>query len=157
MGETMRYKDSGNVHKDFHLATNRTVNYVLDTYGDEFLHALFKRTAQGVYQSIWNDLKKGDSSQLLEHWRHYYDREGGEYRVEETGDDELRFYVDDCPAIRHLKENGVEVTGRSYLPTVLLNKYWSDGTAFNIETEILGDGRYVQTIVRKSGNGYVTE
>ena len=145
----MRYTDTGNVHKDFHQATDRTVNYVLDTYGDVFLDELFKRTAQRVYRSIWDDLKNGDSSQLLEHWKHYYDREGGSYRVEEADDGAARFYVDDCPAIRHLKEKGVEVTERSYLPTVLLNKYWSEDSAFDIETEILGDGRYVQTIVRK--------
>ena len=41
----MRYQDTGEVHKDFHLATNTTIHYILKTYGMETLREVFKNTA----------------------------------------------------------------------------------------------------------------
>lgn len=32
----MRYADKGEVHKDFHLATNATIDFVLSEYGKDF-------------------------------------------------------------------------------------------------------------------------
>ena len=42
----MRYRDTGNVHKDFQLATEATIRYALESYGPDFLSELFARTAQ---------------------------------------------------------------------------------------------------------------
>jgi hypothetical protein len=145
----MRYKDTGNVHKDFHLATYRTVSYILDNYDMTFLRELFKRTAQKVYKSIWEDLKKGDYSQLTEHWIHYYTRERGRFIIEDNKES-YRFLVKECPAVSHLKKNGVEITDRVYLPTILLNEFWSQDTPFIIGTDILGEGKYEQIIQRRT-------
>ena len=148
----MRYVDSGNVHKDFHLATNTTIRYVLEHYGEEFLRELFRRTAQQVYRDIYEHLQQGDPRPLREHWEYYYTREGGEYSVTEQ-EGGFEFEVHDCPAVRHLKERGVEVTDSFYLQDVLLNDGWSQGTPFEIETEILGEGRYRMTVSRTPTNG----
>ncbi len=145
----MRYQDTGNVHKDFHLATDTTIRYVLDHYGEDFLRELFRRTAQRVYREIYEQLKQGNPGPLREHWEYYYTREGGEYSVTEQGNG-FQFEVHDCPAVRHLKERGVEVTESFYLQDVLLNEAWSEGTPFEIETKILGDGHYRMTVSRAS-------
>ena len=72
----MRYRETGNVHKDFHLSMNTSIKYVLRNYGMETLRELFRRTAQLVYREIYADLRGGNFSSLLEHWRYFYDREG---------------------------------------------------------------------------------
>ena len=74
----MRYQETGEVHMDFHRSTNGTIAYLRRTYGEEFLDETFRRTARDVYRSIREDLLNGDAMQLIEHWRHFFAREGGE-------------------------------------------------------------------------------
>jgi hypothetical protein len=143
----MRYRDAGNLHRDFHLATNTTIQYVLSLYGKEFLRELFRRTAQLVYRDIYEALKRGDVWPLREHWEYYYSREGGVYEVAEV-EGGFIFEVLDCPAARHLKERGVPVPEDFYLQDVLLNEAWSEGTSFDIRTEIIGEGSYRMSVLR---------
>jgi hypothetical protein len=145
----MRYRETGEVHKDFHLTTNTTVQYILEHYGMDFLRELFRRTAQNVYKDIYDNLKNGDYQPLLEHWSYFYEREGGKFKLSTKGD-EVIFHVLQCPAVRHLKERGVPVTESFYLPTILLNESWSEGTPFKIETTVQGEGEYTNTIRRRS-------
>ena len=137
----MRYKATGQVHKDFHLATNTTIRYVLKKYGQDFLRELFKRTAQRVYKDIYESLQAGDYAPLVEHWTYYYEREQGKFKVSET-DGEGIFHVLECPAVRHLHARGVQVTEEFYLQLVFMNAAWSENTSFVITVELLGDGEY---------------
>jgi len=145
----MRYMDTGEVHKDFHLAMNETIDFVLSEYGMEFLTELFRRTSQNVYRDIYNHLKNGDSGPLIEHWSYYYSREDGDFSISEQ-DGRIVFHVTDCPAVRHLKEKGIPVTDNFYLQVSLMNEGWSEGTPFDIATEIIGEGEYRMTIRRIS-------
>ncbi len=145
----MRYTDTGEVHKDFHLATNETIDFVLSEYGMVFLTELFRRTSQKVYRDIYSNLMDGNPRPLIEHWSYYYTREGGVFSVSEQGENVV-FHVSDCPAVRHLKEKNVPVTDNFYLQISLMNKGWSEETPFEIETEIIGDGEYRMTIRRTS-------
>jgi hypothetical protein len=144
----VRYRDIGNLHKDFHLATHRTIRYVLDTYGDAFLRELLMRTAQRVYRAVYDALHRGDPSPLLEHWCYYHQREGSRFRVEET-DEATRFVVEECAAVRHLKEHGVEPGEEYYRHIRYMNEGWSTGTPFVIDTVVTDQGGYIQTIRRR--------
>ena len=141
----MRYKETGNVHKDFHLAMNTSIQYVVQTYGMEFLRELFRRTAQLVYRDIYTSLVHGDWKPLLQHWQYYYDREGGRYDVAYK-DEGFVFDVHDCPAAAHLKAKGVPLTPSFFLQDQLLNDGWAEGTPFRIETKLLGETSYRMTV-----------
>ena len=143
----LRYRETGEIHRDFHRTTNGTIAYLRKTYGDDFLEGVFRRTAQDVYRSIWNDLKRGDSAQLIEHWTYFFDRENGEYRVEHNGE-EIRFIVTRCPAIAYLQSRGIDVDPAFCRQTVVMNEAWSEDTPFKITTEVLGGGRCVQVLRR---------
>ncbi len=143
----MRYKETGEVHMDFHRTTNGTISYLRKTHGDQFLDEVFRRTARDVYRSIHEDLKRGDPEQLVEHWTYFFDREKGEYALEREGET-IRFIVKKCPAIAYLQERGIEVDPAFCRQTVVMNQTWSEGTPFEITTEVLGGGRCVQTIRR---------
>ena len=144
----MRYKDTGEVHLDFHRTLNGTFTWLREQYGREFLDETFRHTAHEVYRAIWDDLKRGDLEQLVEHWTYYFDREGGEYTLTRQGD-EVAFIVHRCPAIAYLQRQGLAIDPDFCRQTVVMNEAWSEGTPFEISTQVLGDGRCVQTIRRR--------
>ena len=143
----MRYKETGEVHMDFHKVANATIRYLRTHYGDAFLDEVLRRTAHDVYRSIHDDLKRGDPDQLVAHWTYFFDREGGDYSLEREGD-EIRLTVKQCPAIGHLKKKGVEMDPSFCRQTVVLNEALSEGTPFEIRTQVQGDGRCIQTVRR---------
>lgn len=144
----MRYQETGEVHLDFHRTTNGTIAYLRENYGEAFLDEVFRRTAQEVYRSIHKDLQRGDPEQLVEHWTYFFDREKGEYQLDRS-DEEIRFTVTRCPAIAYLEGRGLEIDPAFCRQTVVTNQAWSEGTPFEITTEVLGGGRCVQTLRRK--------
>jgi predicted ArsR family transcriptional regulator len=144
----MRYRDTGNVHLDFHRTTNGTIAYLRREHGDEFLDETFRRTARDVYQAIHDDLVQGNPDHLLDHWTWYFDREGGEYTVERSAD-AIRFVVRRCPAIAYLRERGIPIDPAFCRQTVVINQTLGEGTPFEVATDVLGDGCCVQTIRRR--------
>ena len=70
----MRYKETGQVHRDFHRTLNSTITWLRQNYGREFLDDTFRRTARDVYRSIREGLLRGDPEQLIEHWSYFFDR-----------------------------------------------------------------------------------
>ena len=143
----MRYRDAGQVHLDFHRTTNGTIGYLRRKYGRAFLDETFRRTARDVYRSIREDLLKGDTSQLLEHWSYYFDREGGRYSIDRNGD-EIRMTVHECPAIAYLKKRGIEIDPDFCRQTIVINEAFAESSPFEITTDVIGDGRCVQTLRR---------
>ena len=144
----MRYKDTGEVHRDFHRGLNGTIAYLRERHGDAFLDDLFRRMGRDVYRSIREDLERGEPRQLVEHWTWYFDREGGEYTLARTAE-ETRFEVRRCPAIAYLEDRGVEVDPAFCRQTVVVNEAMAEGTPFEITTEVLGGGRCVQTLRKR--------
>ena len=145
----MRYRETGEVHRDFHRSTNGTIAYLRDTYGQEFLDETFRRTARDVYRSIHDDMKRGDPEQLVEHWTYFFEREGGQYTLERK-DGEIRFIVHRCPAIAYLQSRGIEIDRDFCRQTVVINATFGEGSPFEVSTEVLGGGKCVQTIRRRA-------
>ena len=56
----MRYRETGQVHMDFHRTLNGTIAYLRETYGVAFLDEVLRRTARDVYRSIRDDLERGE-------------------------------------------------------------------------------------------------
>jgi hypothetical protein len=143
----MRYRETGEVHFDFHRSLNGTFAHLRNTYGQEFLDDTFRAMTRDVYRAIHEDLEKGDAEQLVEHWTYYFDREKGQYTLERK-DDEIRFVVHRCPAIAYLQSRGIAVDRDFCRQTIVINDTLAEGTPFEITTEVLGDGKCVQTIRR---------
>jgi hypothetical protein len=145
----MRYQETGEVHLDFHRSTNGTIAYLRDSYGREFLDETFRRMARSVYRAIGEDLRHGNPNHLVEHWTRYFDREGGQYTLDRD-DDEIRLIVHQCPAIAYLKSRGIPVDPDFCRQTVVVNETLAEGTPFEVITEVLGNGKCVQTIRRRA-------
>lgn len=145
---SLRYQETGAVHLDFHRTTNGTIAYLRKHYGLRFLDGVFERTARDVYRSIRRDLKRGDPKQLLKHWTYFFDREKGRYKIDRKGDT-VRMTVRRCPAIAYLKKRGIKIDPAFCRQTVVINRALAKGTPFDIVTDVLGDGRCVQTLGRR--------
>ena len=83
---SLRYKSTGELHRDFHASILDGVNYVRDNYGEEALREVLFDMGTKVYRTIHEKLVAGDPSELIAWWRYYLDREGSDYTLDETAD-----------------------------------------------------------------------
>ena len=144
----MRYKDTGAVHLDFYRTLNATITYISEKYGLEFLRDTFRKTARSVYRSIREELVQGSAAQLLCHREYYLAREGGEYSVTKS-EDGIELAVSKCPAVDYLKKQGIPLSPHFCEQTIQLNRALSEGTPFDITTEVKRPGECVQKVTRR--------
>ncbi len=145
----LRYQENGELHKDFHGTTNTTLNYIADNYGVEALKKILRKTGHDVYKSIREKLAKGDASELIEHLNWFFYREGAEFKLT-VGENEIRFEVMECPAIRHLKKLGLPPSPHVCLQTTEVNAGMCEGTPWKSSVEMKGSAHCVQIFRREA-------
>ncbi len=145
----MRYRDTGQVHMDFHRTINGTIAWLRKHYGIGMVDEVLRRTARDVYRSIREDLMAGDTGHLVAHWTYYLEREGGEFTVERDHDT-TRVVVHRCPAVGYLARKGIPPDEAFRRQTAVLNDALCEGTPFVIETELLDGQSYRQTVRRRT-------
>ncbi len=130
----MRYCDIGELHKDFHLGTNTTIDFIMDQYDSGFLLELCRRTAQIVYKDIYQQLQQGNSAVLIEHLQYYLDGEGGVFDIK-TVQDEISVNVSKCPMLSHITSNGETLSPN--IGDFLSDFYgsWGENTPFIISVD----------------------
>jgi len=149
MSETLRYAEDGEVHLDFHGATNSTIDFIIARYGREAMDEIFRKVGRDVYRSIRDDLVAGDTDQLVAHWRHFFTRENCDYDIE-VGADEIVLTVRRCTAWHHVAKlvgtpsaSFCDQTGRT-------NEAMAEGSPYAIATEITGPGSCRQIVRRRA-------
>ena len=145
----MRYKCTGEVHRDFHASVLDGVNYLADNFGETAARKVLGRTAKEVYRTMHEALVAGDKTELLDWWRYYLDREGGEYALEETADGAI-LTVSACPAQGHLAKRGIPGGKRTCWATKALNEALCEGSPFEIVLEETGAASCRQILRRKA-------
>ena len=147
------YRFGGNLHRDFHASILDGYNYVKDNFGMEAIREVLGNLARGVQKSMHEKLKRGDASELLEHWRYYMEREGGEecFTLVETADGGAVFEVRTCPARAYLSKRGVAGGEGLCELTRIFNDELVEGTPFTLETVLTADGSCRQILRRKGG------
>ena len=150
-GNGLRYACKGELHKDFHASILDGVNYLIDNYGEDAAREVLTTTAHQVYRTMHEKLVRGDSSELIEWWRYYLDREQGDYRLDEKADGSAVLTVAGCPARAHLKKRGIEGGRHTCWATRVLNDALCQGSPFEILLEETGEGSCRQILRRKGG------
>ena len=145
---SLRYKSLGEVHKDFHVLLCSTIHYLTENYGEDSVETIIRNLTHEVYKSIHDGLKKGDISELVEFWRYYLTREGGDFSIETTRDS-VCLTVRNCPALRHLDALGMECDPVLCHATKLFNKTIVEDTPFEFEFVKTGDFSCEQIIKKK--------
>jgi predicted ArsR family transcriptional regulator len=143
-----RYHEEGNVHLDFHGATNTTIDFIVARYGIEAMHEIFRRVGRDVYQDIRRHLLAGDAEELARHWRYFFEREGADFDIAEV-DGEIVLTVRHCTAWHHVKQIAGRVSPHFCDQTRVTNAAMAEGTPFEVETIVTGEGACRQTIRRR--------
>lgn len=146
----LRYQENNELHRDFHGTTNTTLNYIAENYGVEELKKILRKTGHDVYKSIREKLEKGDASELIEHLNWFFYRENAKFQLT-VEENEIRFEVFDCPAHRHLKKLGMEISPYSCLQTEEVNAGMCEGTPWTSSVTHIEPGHCIQ-IFRKAGD-----
>jgi predicted ArsR family transcriptional regulator len=144
----LRYHEGGNVHLDFHGATNTTIDFIVGRYGIEAMHEIFRKVGRDVYQDIRGHLMAGDANELVKHWRHFFEREKAEFDIAVT-EDEIRLTVRHCTAWHHVKKIAPSVSPFFCDQTIVTNRAMAEGTPFSVETTVTGEGACTQVIRRR--------
>ena len=144
----LRYQSKGEVHKDFHGLTCATLHYLIDNYGQDALVQVLRNTAQKVYKTIHEGLKKGEPDELVEFWTYYLEREKGEFSVEKT-EETIRLVVKSCPALRHLVKLEQEPDPILCEGTKIFNDALAEGSPYELTTERTGTFSCVQTLKKR--------
>ena len=151
--DDLYYRFGGNVHRDFHASILDGYNYIKDNYGMEAVREVLGNVARGVQRSMHEKLKRGDASELLEHWRYYMEREGGSecFTLAETEDGGAVFEVKACPARDYLVKRGVKGGEGLCELTRIFNEELVKDTSFTLETVLTAEGSCRQTLKKKGG------
>ena len=142
----MRYKESGEVHMDFHAATNTAITHIGSKFGDKALREIFFKVGRDVYKSVRERLTKGDIEELLEFWEYFLMREDGEFTLERTDDGGAVLTITKCPAAAHIKKLGHQLSPHFCKQTEYMNAGLCDGAPYTIETRKTGECSCVQTL-----------
>lgn len=145
----MRYKSTGEVHMDFHGATNTTINYIVEHFGETALIEIFNNVGKKVYKSIHEGLKNDDPRELIEHLNYYLTREKANYTLEEVTDGFV-LEVHECPAVKHNNKLGLELSPYFHWQDIYICNAMCDDTPWQCETEIIMPGKYRQTFKRRN-------
>ena len=145
--DDLRYRFGGELHKDFHASILDGYNYVKDTYGEAAIREVMGQFARAVHRSMHEKLAAGDPSELLEFWRYYLGREGGDFSVEED-DAGVTLTVRRCPALAYLEKRQVAGGEGLCAATRLFNEELAKGTPFTAETRC--DGGTCRQVFRRT-------
>lgn len=149
MSEKLRYAEEGEVHLDFHGATNTTVDFIIGKFGLAAMDEIFRKVGKDVYRSIHEDLVAGDTRQLVAHWRHFFTRENCDYDVE-VGEEEIVLTVRRCTAWHHVAKLVGTPSDHFCDQTSRTNEAMAEGSPFAIDTTITGPGACRQVIRRRA-------
>ena len=144
----LRYHETGNIHLDFHGATNTTIDFIVANYGVAVLHEIFEKVGKEVYADIRAHLIAGDAHELVRHWRHFFERENADFDIA-VEDDEIVLTVRKCPAYAHVQKIAPSVSEWFCDQTVKTNEAMAEGSPFQVATEITGPGTCRQIIRRR--------
>ena len=144
----LRYRSVGEVHKDFHGLFCATLHYLIDNYGADSVKTVLKKTAQNVYKTMHESLKKGDPDELIEFWEYYLTRENGKFSVEKN-DNEIILTVHDCPALRHLVALGQPNDHILCEGTKIFLSALTEGSDFESDVKSTGGFSCIQCLKKK--------
>jgi len=149
MNEKLRYAEEGEVHLDFHGATNTTIDFIIGKFGLAAMDEIFRKVGKDVYRSIHEDLIAGDTDQLVAHWRHFFTRENCDYDIA-VGDEEIVLTVRRCTAWHHVAALVGIPSAHFCDQTSRTNEAMAEGSPFAIDTEVTDPGACRQVIRRRA-------
>lgn len=139
-------------HPDFHSSMNMGVDYMAVTYGEAELKAYLTQYTKAVYRKRMDVIKKEGLSAIRDMILDTYEKEHAPEAVElQLENNKLSVTVHWCPAVRHLKKTGREVSAwYPYTTSVVMGVMAAEcGFDFEMGQYDAETGRTSYTFTRK--------
>ena len=142
-----RAADNEYFHRDFHSSMNRGINYLGENYGKEWVEEYLTLYTEHVYGREIADIKARGLDAIADKIADTYQKEKAVDAVELTlGDNSLTVNVKYCPAVKHLRSIGREISPWYRYTTEVVMKTLAEkaGATFTMESydEETGAARY---------------
>lgn len=106
-----RASDNEYFHKDFHSSVNMGIDYLGEKYGKEVLTEYLHIYTEHIYGSVLQSIRDNGLKAIERFIREKYHKEKAEKIVNtELSENDLKVEIEYCPAIKHLKDTGREVS-----------------------------------------------
>jgi hypothetical protein len=99
--------DNKYLHKDFHIALNLLMTYILENFGSEALKDYLKQFSGAYFSPLKQKLMAGDKDALVSYFRDIYEKEEWPVRIE-TVDNRVEICQDSCPAMSYILAIGAK-------------------------------------------------
>lgn len=133
---------------DFYFAINATFRWLHDNWGETGLTAYWETMGREHFAEQTRLFAEGGLPAVAEYWSGFFAEEpGGTVTVERVGD-EVIIDVQVCPAIRHLREHGREITPLYCQHCQVISQAMCDGAG--IAVEVTGGGGSCRQSFRKA-------
>ena len=113
---TRRASDNKYLHKDFHIALNYGIDYLLKKYCEDAVKDYLRQFTISYYAPLTAAINRIGLKAIKEHYEKIYKTEDAVFDMQYT-DDELIIHLSASPAVSHIKENGHSLS-RLYGETV---------------------------------------
>jgi hypothetical protein len=97
--------DNKYLHKDFHIALNLMMTYILDNFGKDSLIIYLKKFSQAYYKPLNLSLMSGDKQVLADYFKGIYEKEEWPVNIS-IHENSVEITQDACPAISHIVLKG---------------------------------------------------
>lgn len=129
---TRSASDNTYLHKDFHGALSTGIDYLEANYGADAVQEFLRRFTNSYYAPVKADLKERGLIALKEHFEKVYGIEGGSISIDLT-EDTLVLKVEACPALAHMRENGMKVASLFFETDRTVDDALCEGTPYAAE------------------------
>ena len=103
--------DNEYFHRDFHSSMNMGIHYVGQEYGLDAVKEFLTMYTKDVYTPVFADMKKRGLAAIEAKIRDTYEKEKAlDVLKTELTEDALTVTVSECPAVKHLKATGRDVS-----------------------------------------------
>ena len=95
---------------DFYMAVNATFRFIQQRFGMEGLRRYWTDMGKKYYAPVATRWEQGGLHAVAEYWRAFFKAEPGAEVTVREHENEVRLEVQMCPAIKHLRAHGREIT-----------------------------------------------
>ena len=120
----IRSKDMEYFHRDFHSSLNMGIDYMAKEHGEEALIDYLKMYTKHVYNKAFENIQGDPLDAIAAHIQGTYLREKAQDVLHIQNDGKtLSVRIDYCPAVKHLRETGRDVSAWfQYATTVVMQE-----------------------------------
>jgi len=145
--------DNKYLHRHFHTIMNMGLEYLRAHYGEESVEEYLQQYANAYYGPLKRRVAQEGLPAVMDYYRGVYEAEEAAADITfSNSPDELVIHISRCPAVTHMRQNGVAVSPLYAETARVIGETLCGGTPFEyaLVSYRQADGASVQRFYRKA-------